>query len=121
MNHVRAMSETRLNLDTNVMEIERAKGTVYDDLCYEKYSNSDLQSECIRLEEDIKVERGQTKKNENYFKKVQIEIDEEKKRTLELKQRADFLEHTRFELLKERDSLRCCARCCTACCRGAPS
>jgi len=99
-----------------VMEIERAKGTVYDELCNEKYNNSDLQSECIRLEEAIKTERVRTKRIEDYYKKVTKEVDEEKQRTKEMSQRGDFLKHKRGELLKERGSLKCCARCCTACC-----
>jgi hypothetical protein len=95
---------------------EKSKGIIYDDLCNEKYSNSDLQSECIRLEEAFKKERLHTKRLESAVIKIKKQLEEETVITLRTKQRADYLESEIIRRQEERDSLQCCAKCCTACC-----
>lgn len=100
----------------NVHVIEKDKGKVYDLLCTEKYDNSDLQSECIRLEECIQKEKTKTKSTANQTKKIMKLVEEEKEVTLRTKQRANYLEKERIQRLKERATLKCCGTCCTSCC-----
>ena len=110
------LSHKWVETKTEVMTIEHNKAEVYDALCVEKYSNSDLQSECIRLEAVTREERARGIKIEDFTKKVAAEVQVEGQLTKEMRQRADFLEKTRMERFKDRESLKCCARCCTACC-----
>jgi hypothetical protein len=100
----------------NVKDVEHDKGEMYDALCTEKYSTSELTEGCIRLEEAIKKERIYTKKVERSVKSMQKQLDEEAEVTLRTKQRAEYLHKERQQRLAERDSLKCCATCCTACC-----
>ena len=115
-NESQQLSHQWVETKKDVMTIEHNKAEVYDALCTEKYDNSDLQSECIRLEALTREERVTAKKIEDYTKKIAKQINVEAEITKEMKQRADFLEQVRQDRIKDRESLQCCGKCCTAMC-----
>ena len=97
-------------------ELIGEKIETYETLCRAKYSQTNLQGEAVRLEEDIKVEKNASAVVGSYFKDLAFALQVEKQTRCLESLHADFLEKKRLQRLEQRESLPCCAQCCTACC-----